>query len=122
MMVSNEDVDDSLKPSFYLLVGFCLELGLKSLCLSSGLDNTAVKRLNHDLDAALLAATDAGQLAPVYTDLHLLVETISPMHKALWFRYTPANVPVLHVPPPPRCIGPLLYLTKLADAAAWAEA
>lgn len=118
IMVSG-DVPDSLKPAFYLLVGFSLELSLKSLCLSLGQSLRDVGRLRHNLGDALLAARDADQRLTVRTNVHRVIEAIAPQHEDLSFRYTKADVQILKVPPPTHCVEALLFLTNLASDLAW---
>ena len=113
-------VPSELQPAFYLLAGFGVELGLKTLCLAAGAPESEVKAWRHDLGEAMQGAFRWGALPQVYSDVTWIVEQLQKGHEELLFRYTP-DVAVVQVPEPVTTMRVLNSLAHLAHDAAWAS-
>ena len=103
-MIEAGELDPALNPAFYLLIGFALELLLKTLCLDAGATQTDLSSvIGHDLHRAYVFAMERGRVPPVVTEFGKLVLALSDHHKDFAFRYTP-DIPELVVPPPAYCL------------------
>lgn len=93
MMVGGELPLHHQVHAFYLLAGFGIEVGLKSLLRSMGVDDfPELKRIGHDLNEAMVAVAIRSEDRSYIPDrLPEVVGILSPIHAELTMRYTPAS-------------------------------
>lgn len=110
----------------YFLMGFVVELFLKSFLARRGLDKAALKGIGHDLGRARDVAVAYGFAFPELGQLDVLVDSLSDAHRSLSFRYMVPGTRITVPQPPEACLA---LLDRLDDEirrevnvlAAWAE-
>ena len=95
----------------YFLLGFVVELFLKSYLAQKGAGQQARKKLGHDLRSAFAEAEAVGLAFPEREQLNVLVESLSDAHQQLSFRYSVPGA-TISVPQP---VGACLTLLDRLD-------
>lgn len=108
---------EDLRPAFWMLIGFSVELALKAVALGKGVPQEVVERWGHKLLDAYDGVMPTGALPPYETDLIALVRAIEKEHRELHYRYTPSDLPEIVVPPARWAMEPLSVLISLAALA-----
>jgi len=122
LLAGKDELAVDLVMAFYLLIGFSVELSLKSLCLSAGMTLKEVTDFRHKLPDALnaVAVRRIDPRLSFVTDVHRIIDALAPMHAdPNTMRYTKADIEFLQMPPSVPCAGVALFLTELAEGLAW---
>ncbi|KHL24988.1 hypothetical protein PK98_14190 [Croceibacterium mercuriale] len=74
-------------PSIFLLIGYSLEILLKTACIAHGSDPKELRDIGHDLEAALTSAERLGFCSSA-PQLRKIVELLRQPHREHHFRYS----------------------------------
>jgi hypothetical protein len=85
-VLGREYPEQMLRPRYFLLC-HALELALKSFLAAHGVDNKALKKISHNLNAAYNQAKVKSGFPASDKLLQRLVDLMSPEHEGYWFRY-----------------------------------
>lgn len=116
MMNASGNLDRaSQMQAFYLLVGFGLEVAMKSHLRHLGLqDRPDLRDLSHDLMGAAQRLREVGGDDAIPPNLFEIVRRLGPVHQQFVMRYTPDNADLLL----PRPVAVMEVLDPLVDGIA----